>query len=61
MTSKNTICLWSDGAAVDVENFYGKTFPDSAVGAIMPRGGAETSLKSERTVRESSWNRHSER
>ena len=34
MTSKNTICLWYDGAAVDAANFYAKTFPDSAVGAI---------------------------
>ena len=34
MTSKNTICLWYDGTAVDAANFYAKTFPDSAVGAV---------------------------
>jgi 2-polyprenyl-6-hydroxyphenyl methylase/3-demethylubiquinone-9 3-methyltransferase len=34
MTSKNTICLWFDGAAVDAAQFYAKTFPDSKVGAI---------------------------
>lgn len=35
MTSKNTICLWYSGGAVDAANFYAETFPDSAVGAIM--------------------------
>ena len=35
MTSKNKICLWYDGAAVEAANFYAKTFPDSAVGTIM--------------------------
>jgi predicted 3-demethylubiquinone-9 3-methyltransferase (glyoxalase superfamily) len=34
MTSKNTICLWYDGGAVDAANFYAATFPDSAVGAV---------------------------
>ncbi len=34
MTSKNTICLWYDGDAVDAANFYAKTFPDSAITAI---------------------------
>jgi predicted 3-demethylubiquinone-9 3-methyltransferase (glyoxalase superfamily) len=34
MTSKNTICLWYDGGAVDAARFYAETFPDSAVGAI---------------------------
>jgi 2-polyprenyl-6-hydroxyphenyl methylase/3-demethylubiquinone-9 3-methyltransferase len=34
MTSKNTICLWYDGGAVDAANFYAATFPDSSVGAI---------------------------
>lgn len=34
MTSKNTICLWYDGGAVDAASFYAATFPDSAVGAI---------------------------
>src|ERR1700712_5911350 len=39
MTSKNTICLWYDGGAVEAANFYAKTFPDSAVGAIMRAPG----------------------
>ena len=34
MTSKNTICLWYDGTALDAATFYAKTFPDSAVGAV---------------------------
>ena len=34
MVSKNTICLWFDGTAVDAANFYAETFPDSTVGAI---------------------------
>ena len=39
MTSKNTICIWYEGGAVDAANFYAKTFPDSAVGAIMRAPG----------------------
>ncbi len=39
MTSKNTICLWYDGAAEDAAKFYAKTFPDSAVGAVMRAPG----------------------
>ena len=34
MKSKNTICLWFDGDAVDAAQFYAKTFADSHVGAI---------------------------
>ena len=34
MTSKNTICLWYDSAALDAANFYAQTFPDSAVGTV---------------------------
>ncbi|MFC0400136.1 VOC family protein [Paraburkholderia rhizosphaerae] len=34
MSSKNTICLWYDGAALDAAKFYAATFPDSAVGTI---------------------------
>jgi len=34
MISKNTICLWFDGTAVDAAQFYAKTFPDCAVHAI---------------------------
>lgn len=32
--SKNTICLWFDGTALDAATFYAKTFPDSAVHAV---------------------------
>jgi 2-polyprenyl-6-hydroxyphenyl methylase/3-demethylubiquinone-9 3-methyltransferase len=34
MVSKNTICLWYDGTALDAATFYAKTFPDSTVGAV---------------------------
>jgi predicted 3-demethylubiquinone-9 3-methyltransferase (glyoxalase superfamily) len=34
MVSKNTICLWFDGTALDAAQFYAETFPDSAVGAV---------------------------
>lgn len=34
MMSKNSICLWYDGAALDAATFYARTFPDSAVGAV---------------------------
>jgi predicted 3-demethylubiquinone-9 3-methyltransferase (glyoxalase superfamily) len=34
MISKNTICLWYDGTALDAAKFYAETFPDSAVGAV---------------------------
>ena len=34
MTNKNTICLCFNGTAVEAAQFYAKTFPDSAVGAI---------------------------
>ena len=39
MASKNTICLWYDGTALDAAQFYAKTFPDSAVGAILRAPG----------------------
>ncbi len=35
MASKNTICLWFDGTAEAAAQFYARTFPDSAVGAIL--------------------------
>jgi len=35
MTSKNTICLWYEGGALDAAQFYAETFPDSAVGTIL--------------------------
>jgi 2-polyprenyl-6-hydroxyphenyl methylase/3-demethylubiquinone-9 3-methyltransferase len=34
MTSKNTVCLWYDGTALEAAQFYAKTFPDSAVKAV---------------------------
>ena len=34
MNSKNRICLWYDGTALEAATFYAETFPDSAVGAI---------------------------
>ncbi|MGK6310134.1 VOC family protein [Variovorax sp. DT-64] len=39
MTSKNTVCLWYDGTALEAANFYAETFPDSAVGAVMHAPG----------------------
>lgn len=35
MPPKNTICLWYESTVVDAANFYAKTRPDSAVGAIL--------------------------
>lgn len=32
--SKNRICLWYDGAALEAATFYARTFPDSTVGAV---------------------------
>ena len=37
--SKNTICLWYDGTALEAAQFYAKTFPDSAVGRIFRAPG----------------------
>ncbi|MBA1244441.1 VOC family protein [Pseudomonas japonica] len=34
MASKNTVCLWYDGTALDAATFYADTFPNSAVGAV---------------------------
>ncbi|MBV8464342.1 MAG: VOC family protein [Burkholderiales bacterium] len=34
MISKNTICLWYNGTALEAAEFYARTFPDSAVTAI---------------------------
>jgi predicted 3-demethylubiquinone-9 3-methyltransferase (glyoxalase superfamily) len=34
MVSKNTICLWYNGTALEAAQFYAQTFPDSAVGTI---------------------------
>jgi len=34
MVSKNTVCLWFNGAALDAARFYAATFPDSSVGQV---------------------------
>ena len=39
MTSKNTVFLWYDRDAEEAARFYAKTFPDSAVGAIVRSPG----------------------
>ncbi len=39
MSSKNTICLWYDGTALEAATFYAETFPDSAVGAVLHAPG----------------------
>lgn len=36
---KNTICLWYDGTALEAAGFYARTFPDSAVGAVLRAPG----------------------
>lgn len=33
MNSKNRICLWYNGTALDAARFYADTFPDSSVGS----------------------------
>ncbi|MBO9628991.1 VOC family protein [Shinella sp. WSJ-2] len=37
--AKNTICLWFDKDAEEAARFYAKTFPDSAIGAIVRAPG----------------------
>jgi predicted 3-demethylubiquinone-9 3-methyltransferase (glyoxalase superfamily) len=37
--ARNTICLWYNGAAEDAANFYARTFPNSAVGAVLRAPG----------------------
>jgi len=39
MATKNTICLWYDGNAMDAARFYAETFPASSVGAIQRAPG----------------------
>lgn len=34
MPSKNTVCIWYDGTALEAATFYAKTFPDCTVNAI---------------------------
>jgi predicted 3-demethylubiquinone-9 3-methyltransferase (glyoxalase superfamily) len=45
--SKNTICLWYNGTALDAAKFYAETFPDSAVGALLRVPGDNPSGKQE--------------
>jgi len=39
MVSKNTICLWYDGTALDAAQFYAETFADSSVGDVLRAPG----------------------
>jgi 2-polyprenyl-6-hydroxyphenyl methylase/3-demethylubiquinone-9 3-methyltransferase len=39
MVSKNTLCLWYEGTALEAARFYAETFPDSSVGAIFRAPG----------------------
>ena len=34
MVSKNTVCLWYNGTALEAAQFYAATFPDSRVDAV---------------------------
>lgn len=34
MISKNTVCIWYNGDALDAARFYAETFVDSAVGTV---------------------------
>jgi len=34
MKSKNTLCLWYNGTALEAATFYAMTFPDSKVNAV---------------------------
>ena len=43
--SKNTICLWYNGTALDAAKFYAETFPDSAVGVLLRTPGDNPSGK----------------
>jgi len=39
MASRNTICLWYERDALEAARFYARTFPDSAVGAVLHAPG----------------------
>jgi 2-polyprenyl-6-hydroxyphenyl methylase/3-demethylubiquinone-9 3-methyltransferase len=56
MASKNTVCLWFNGTALEAAHFYAETFPDSEVKAVhhapgdYPAGKAGDVLTVEFTV-----------
>lgn len=56
MRSKNTICIWYQGGAMDAARFYAEVIPDSKVGTVMhapgdyPGGQQGTVLTVEFTV-----------
>lgn len=39
MASKNTICVWYEGTAMEAARFYAETFPESTVGAVLRAPG----------------------
>ncbi len=39
MASRNTVCLWYDGGALEAAQFYARTFPDSSVGTVLHAPG----------------------
>ncbi len=39
MVSKNTVCLWFNGTALDAAQFYAATFPDSSLGQVFRAPG----------------------
>ena len=45
MVSKNTICLWFNGTALDAAQFYARTFPDSAVHKVHHAPGDYPSVR----------------
>ena len=45
MVSKNTICIWFNGTALDAAQFYARTFPDSAVHKVHHAPGDYPSVR----------------
>jgi predicted 3-demethylubiquinone-9 3-methyltransferase (glyoxalase superfamily) len=46
MASKNTICLWYDGTALDAARFYAETFPIRSAYHQKPQGEQVPHLRS---------------